>query len=244
MRSEVLRGSRGPYLDLSPLFPDGMFAYLTLRGFSGALDAAGLSGFLEEMGHGSVDVATVRQVHSGSVVEESESPCEADGVVVRRPGSAARVVSADCVPVLLARKDGSACAGVHAGWKGTLAGISATAARLLGEGGRHPLVAYVGPAIGPCCYAVPPERVEAFRKAFPKWKITTGDDGDRLDLPGLNRASLIGEGLRGDDIHAEECCTACSPELCWSYRRDGASAGRMAALIGGPLTAPAPGSQA
>ena len=240
MFSPALSGPQGPYFDLSHLFPEGVFAYLTLRGFSG-VDPGTLTSFLETQGHGAVDIAAVRQVHSGLVVEAGEAPCEADALVGRGRG-ACRVVAADCVPILLARKDGSAYGAVHAGWKGSLAGIASTAARLLGESGTHPLTAYIGPAIGACCYGVRPERRAAFLEAFPAYPEEDFGPPGRLDLPALNRRMLLEAGLSPAAVHLEACCTACSPALCWSYRRDGASAGRMAAVVGRPEAGrPGPG---
>jgi YfiH family protein len=233
MVSKALSGPQGPYFDLSRLFPDGVFAYMTLRGFSG-VDPGTLASFLGGQGRGAVDVAAVRQVHSGRVVDAGQAPCEADAVIARGAGGAARIVTADCVPVLLAREDGSACAAVHAGWKGSLAGIAITAARLLNETGTHPLTAYIGPAIGACCYGVPPERRAAFREAFPEYPEEDFGPPGYLDLPSLNRRMLLEAGLLPAAVHVEACCTACSPALCWSYRRDGASAGRMAAVVGRP----------
>lgn len=233
MDGAVLQAPSDPHLDLTPHFPPKFFAYLTLRGFPG-VDSETLTGFLRARGHGSVEVAAVQQVHSGRVVESAQVPCEADAVVVRGAGKAARVVTADCVPVLLAREDGSACAAVHAGWKGTLAGIALTAAQHLGEGGAYPLAAYVGPAIGPCCYGVPPERREMFHRAYPDYPEEDFGPAGHLDLQALNRRMLLAAGVAPDRIRVESCCTSCSPALCWSYRRDGASAGRMAAVVGRP----------
>lgn len=233
MLGKVLQAPSGPHLELTEFFPPGFFAYITLRGFPG-VDPDMLARFLRARGHGEVEVSAVHQVHSGRVVESREIPCEADAVVVRGAGRAARVVTADCVPVLLAREDGSGCAAVHAGWKGTLAGISREAARRLGEGGTYPLAAYIGPAVGPCCYGISPERRELFLRAFPRYPEGEIGPAGHLDLPALNRRALLEAGVLPDRIRVEPCCTACSPAICWSYRRDGESAGRMAAVVGRP----------
>lgn len=226
-------GPSGSYLDISDLFPGDFFAYFTLRDYAGGTDVGGLARFIGALGGGGVAVVGVKQVHSGLVAEARETPCEADAVVVRERGVAARVLVADCVPVLLAREDGGAWAAVHAGWKGTLAGIAASAARLLGAP-AHPLRAYVGPAVGPCCYAVPEERRRSFAEAHPACPPDVLGPRGRLDLPAINRWMLEDAGLRSEAIAGEACCTACSPALFCSYRRDGESAGRMVALIGRP----------
>ena len=219
---------QGPYLDLSPLFPPGVFAAFTLRGFS-SVSPEGLSAFVTGLGRGEAAVHRVEQVHSGRVAELSDGPCEADALVSREPGHFVRVVTADCVPVLLASGDGSAVAAVHAGWRGTLARIVETAVR------RFPspkdLTAWIGPSVGPCCYAVDGERYRAFGREFPGWVREEGP-GTALDLADLNARLLEEAGLPWDRIHRDGRCTACHPLLFCSYRRDGEGAGRMAALIG------------
>lgn len=220
---------QGPYLDLTDHFPQGIYAYVLLKGNAG-VDPETLAAFLRGRGRTVRAVHRVDQVHSARVVECDEAPCEADAVVVRRPGEAARVVVADCVPVLLARRDGSAAAAVHAGWKGTLGRIVEGAAQALGGA---PLRAYLGPAVGPCCYTVDDARHRLFREAFGEGAVgPPGEGARRLDLRGVNRALLRARGLGAVDILEESRCTACTVALCCSYRRDGERAGRMAAVVG------------
>lgn len=223
-----LRSPQGPYLDLSPVFPKGVHAFLTLRGFS-SVSPQGLAAFLAGLDRGEATVHRVEQVHSGRVVEISESPCEADALISRVPGHFVRVVTADCVPVLLASQDGSVVGAVHAGWRGTLHRIVKAAVR------RFPspkdLTAWIGPSVGPCCYTVDKERHGAFRREFPGWVV---EEGPRtaLDLADLNARLLTEAGVPPERIHRDGRCTACHPLLFCSYRRDGEDAGRMAALIG------------
>lgn len=230
MLSEVHRSPQGPYLELSHLFPKDVFAYVTLRGFED-VGPFGLARFLAARGNEGVRVHRLDQVHSGRVVAVEDAPCQADAIVSRHGGAAVRVVAADCVPILLAQRDGAGVAAVHAGWKGTLARIVESAAQRLREEYTGSLTAYVGPSIGPCCYNVDGDRHTLFEKAFPGW---VGAAGDRpaLDLGDLNVRLLLSAGVERAKIHVEERCTACSDGLCCSYRRDGERAGRMAALIG------------
>ncbi|MEW6757861.1 MAG: polyphenol oxidase family protein [Acidobacteriota bacterium] len=229
MRTAVARSASGPFLDLGPYFPRGVFAYLTLRG-DHDVSPEGLSRFLEERGHGEVRVHRADQVHSDRVVRAEEAPCAADALLGDRPGEAVRVVIADCVPILLSTSDGSRVAAVHSGWKGTLARIVERAALALAPEPSC-LTAYVGPAVGPCCYGVDEPRHRAFREAFPGW-VGEGGAAPSLDLAGLNARMLASLGLRPDNVHVESRCTACEALLCCSYRRDGEGAGRMAAVIG------------
>lgn len=226
--TDPLPSPQGPYLDLSEHFPAGVYAYVLLKGNAG-VDPETLLAFLRGRGRTVRAVHRVDQVHSARVVESAQAPCEADAVVVREPGEAARVVVADCVPVLLARRDGAAAA-VHAGWKGTLGRIVEGTVDLLGG---PPLRAYIGPAVGPCCYGVDAERHRLFREAFGEAVVGVAQGGDhRLDLRAVNRALLERRGVRPVDILQESRCTACTVALCCSYRRDGERAGRMAAVVG------------
>lgn len=222
-------GPFGPYLDLSPTFPEGVYAYLLLKGNRG-VDPETLAAFLGDLGHGVHRVHRVDQIHSGRVVSSEEAPCEADGIVLRTPGEAVRVVTADCVPLLLSSEDGQCIAAVHAGWKGTFARIAETAVREMG-GERAEMRAFLGPAIGPCCYTVDEERHAAFREAFPHAVKACGIPR-RLDLHAVNTAQLIHLGVSPSHIVRETRCTACTVALCSSYRREGERAGRMAAVIG------------
>jgi YfiH family protein len=232
MNPAPLPDEKTAYLDLSSHFPSGIFACLTLRGEMGWTPEE-LEAFLERRGLAPVRVHGMTQVHGSRVVEAAEAPCDADAVVVRRPGDFARVVTADCVPILLARKDGSACAAVHAGWKGTLSRIVERAALFLMEGGEYPLTAYLGPAIGPCCYGVSVDRYMRFRQEFGKLIPPHAESGPyRLDLRRINAGLLRSAGVSEGDIEIDDRCTSCSIGLFWSYRRDGERAGRMAALIG------------
>jgi len=185
-----------------------------------------------------------RQVHGARVAEypvsgadgapgEISEPVEADALVARAPGHAVGVVTADCLPILLAAK-GGACAAVHAGWRGLIAGVIEAAIERLGGGSG--LEAAIGPAIGPCCFEVGPEVVARFAARFPgSAGFARGGDGDRslIDLPGAAREILVTCGVDSGHIREADLCTRCRPEgLLESYRRDGKTAGRMVAVIG------------
>lgn len=159
-------------------------------------------------------------------------PEEADALIARAPGHAAGVATADCLPILLATEEG-ACAAVHAGWRGLLAGvIEAALARL----GGHAVQAAIGPAIGPCCFEVGPDVALRFTERFPDAPGLTrqGASGkSRVDLPAAALAVLREGGVDPSQVRRADLCTRCGPpELLESYRRDGKAAGRMIALIG------------
>ncbi|HEX7060110.1 MAG TPA: polyphenol oxidase family protein [Solirubrobacterales bacterium] len=156
-------------------------------------------------------IATAHQVHGADL----DAP-EADGHVVTEPGMAALVFVADCLPVAVAGPDGVAI--LHCGWRGMAAGIVARGAEAVGA--TH---AAIGPGIGPCCYEVGDEVLDAF--------AGLGDgvaSGRMLDLPTVARRLLWEAGV--EEIEAATLCTCCEEELFFSHRRD-AGPGRQAGVV-------------
>jgi YfiH family protein len=173
-------------------------------------------------------VAWARQVHSARVLPAQAGECgEGDALVGRDRGLALAVVTADCVPVLLAGPAGIAAA--HAGWRGIAAGIvPATVAALGGEAGET--VAWIGPAIGPCCYEVGPEVAAQVAAASEPDVVEPGPAGrPHLDLQEAVRLQLRAAGLR--HLHIFRLCTRCQDFRLHSYRRDGQAAGRNHSFI-------------
>jgi YfiH family protein len=197
--------------------------------------------FLSVAGFGAAEPAILHQVHGGRVVRASECavPPEADAVEWVRgdPGRLVPTVrTADCVPVLLADARGHASSAVHAGWRGVVAGIVPAAVASLAARGIAPsgVVAAIGPAIGPCCYEVGRDVADrAVAAAEGARGIASPEAGKvLLDLPGAVRAQLVRAGIPPDSVHAAPWCTRCRADLFFSYRRDGAGAGRMMASVG------------
>jgi YfiH family protein len=213
---------------------------LAFRGPSAAGDGARLE---RALGVGAGCLQWVRQVHGRSVLQVAPDGSglrpaaglvEADAIVSTDPSRAILVHVADCVPILLADRRGRAVAAVHAGWRGTAAGVAGAAVAALARHGIEPadLVAAIGPSIGPCCYQVDAPVRQAFA-TFPAAGWFTVDDEDRwrLDLWRANGEQLVAAGLSAAAIHQARLCTRDHPDLCHSYRRDGAGAGRQAAAI-------------
>jgi hypothetical protein len=169
---------------------------------------------------------------------ESSRP-EADILMTDDPSMALAVVVADCVPLLIADRRSGAVAAVHAGWRGTAAGVApAAVAAMAREFGVRPghLVVAVGPSIGPCCYTVGAELIEAFEaggfvREIGEWFDLDEGGGLRFDLWAANRDQLITCGVPERAIHQSGLCTASHPEWFASYRRDGPGTGRIAAVI-------------
>lgn len=161
---------------------------------------------------GAARLAQGRQVHGTHVVIDGEGREEADGQVTTRPGVAAIVLTADCLPVALA---GPGAAGVvHAGWRGLAGGVLEAGVAALGSG---PVAAAIGPGIGPCCYEIGDE----VRAVFASSERT-------LDLKAVARARLEAAGVQ--EIHDCGLCTACDPQRFFSHRRDRGITGRQAGL--------------
>lgn len=181
-----------------------------------------------------------RQVHGTRVVDAQacrdpgELP-EADAVLSDRVGEAVAVVTADCVPVLLAAPQAKAVAAVHAGWRGLAAGVlDAGVEALAARAACSPaeLRAAVGPHIGACCYEVdePVLQALATRHAAALRQATreTRRGHAQLDQGAVARAALENAGLAPEAIGSGAAlCTACDRERFYSFRRDGPRAGRL-----------------
>jgi YfiH family protein len=155
-----------------------------------------------------------RQVHSTLVHQAAPGARgePGDGLWTDEPGQPILAMTADCLPIALARTDGQpAVAVLHAGWRGLLAGIVGVGAETVGG----TLRAAVGPAIGPCCYQVGDEVAEPFTAAFGADVVRDG----RLDLWSAAERALNEAGV--DDVLRTDLCTFCNPEQFFSHRRTG-----------------------
>jgi YfiH family protein len=165
------------------------------------------------------------QVHSSRVLRAVATTRgeHADGLWTDEPELPILAMSADCLPIALARVDprSPAVAVLHAGWKGLLAGIVAEGAEALGGA---TLAAAVGPGIGPCCYEVGEEVAAPYRERFGDDVVREG----RLDLWTSAERALRAAGV--ERIHRFDRCTACEPEMFFSHRRDGGRTGRQGVI--------------
>jgi YfiH family protein len=186
-------------------------------------------------------------VHGRAVVRAEEWPAsrpapEADAVVATRPGAIVGVVTADCVPILLAAGEGRGVAAVHAGWRGLALGVvQAGLEALLHASGASPgaLVAAIGPHIGPCCYEVDAPVLDALSAGLGQAALeaaTPARSGHwMLDLAALTALALERAGVPRARIGAAAArCTACERERFHSYRRDGPRAGRLVHFVAVP----------
>lgn len=190
-----------------------------------------------------------KQVHGCGVAQVAKSPQavslgEVDAMWTSEDSQPIAVVTADCVPILLARKDGKKVAAVHAGWRGTRAKILRALWAELEKTGETPSqwLAAVGPAIGPCCYEVSEELARDFKREFAHYGDSLAVPRSRiLDLPAINHAELLDLGIMEVDLIRS--CTRCekseSGYSYFSYRREGAGTRQYSAIMissGGNLT--------
>ena len=186
-------------------------------------------------------VVRVRQVHGRDVVHATQPATapvrEADALVCDAPGLAIAVVTADCLPVLIATPSGVVAA-AHAGWRGLAAGIlpaTIDALRAIAPDVDR-AIAVIGPHIGASCYEVDEPVVRAFATRFGD-AIDAASQPSRaghwkIDLARLAQLDLERAGLSCDRIATlSDACTACDPGRFHSYRRDGARAGRLVHFI-------------
>jgi YfiH family protein len=171
---------------------------------------------------------------------------DADAVVCREPGVPVAVVTADCVPILLAAPGARVVAAVHAGWRGLASGVIEAGLRALQRSGARPheLAAAIGPHIGACCYEVDEPVLarlgERFGDALSAATIPTRPGHARVDLGALARAELLRALAPAAVGGFGALCTRCDARF-ESHRRDGAQAGRMVhwiACAGPGLTPP------
>lgn len=203
---------------------------------------------LSSIGAGPERLMRVKQVHGNVVrvltrghVPDSafdERP-DGDAIVSNAAGLVLAVMVADCVPILIADAKAGAAAAIHAGWRGTCAGIAAAAVTAMQrQFGSNPgdLVAAIGPSVGPGDYEVGESLIDAFRDAghgddcIDRWFVRTAAR-PHLDLWTANRDQLAAAGVSADHIYTCGLSTVSHPDVFDSYRVAGERAGRMAALI-------------
>jgi polyphenol oxidase len=191
-------------------------------------------------------IATCRQAHGDDVAVLERVPedfPQVDALITAVPGIYPAIKTADCMPILLVDRVRRVSAAVHAGWRGTVKRITRKVVLLLKSQFKcraEDIVAGLGPAIGSCCYEVDGTVLVPFCQSVPDGDRFVGkarkqdSEGERrtLDLAAANRAELLREGIPPANIHDMALCTCCSPDLLFSYRRDGKLSGRHLSLVG------------
>ncbi|MDR0841797.1 MAG: peptidoglycan editing factor PgeF [Acidobacteriota bacterium] len=188
-------------------------------------------------------LVTLHQVHSDKVhVAESDfitrNDIEGDALVTRTPRMALAIKTADCFPLLIADPVHKAVGAVHSGWRGTLADILTrtleTMNRCFGSDPARLMVA-LGPGIGACCFEVGEEVARLFMQAYPETApaqaIAERPGKFLVNLVAVLQAQLARAGVPPENQHNLGICTCCNTREFFSYRAEGASAGRMMSVI-------------
>lgn len=195
-------------------------------------------------GH-NIALITAEQVHSGDavVVNSFQKSCLSgvDALVYQKKLSDKPVMLgvfvADCLPILMADPKNRVVAVVHAGWKGTLSGITTKTVHLMKSMGSlsQDILVSIGPHIGMCCYDVEEDRAQMFRKTFgddPK-VASIAEGAWHVDLGWVNRKQLIDSGVFLEHIDASSTCTSCQNNEFFSYRKESPETfGEILGLIG------------
>lgn len=188
---------------------------------------------------------TVSQVH-GTDILLVDTPnqdvthflkIECDGIITNQRNIMIGIGVADCLPLLVFDPVRSVVAALHAGWKGTAAGIARKGVEaLVADFGSRPadLIVAAGPSIGPCCYEVDEPVRTQFAQEKRAWDQSATEISKgkwKLDLAAANRLQLTECGVLPENIETSHQCVCCIPELFFSYRRDKGETGRHLGFI-------------
>jgi YfiH family protein len=242
--------ARFPHCGTFDHTPEGFEIFYTLRQKSAPIDSGDLHpdypAIAHDLGVPLDSLFRVEQVHGATVHVADRSTARSmyglhmlppgDGIITDQPGVALLGLSADC-PILLAADPESGAIGVaHSGWRGVAGNIAGELVDAMQrEYGVKPrnLRVFLGPGAGPCCYEVSEEVLDQVGNAV-REPIRIEAPGNRRPHLDLNEA--IGQQLAHCGVPLSQggtagICTICSPENFFSYRRDGAGAGRFAGVI-------------
>jgi YfiH family protein len=163
-----------------------------------------------------------KQVHGTTLVEVNTpgQQCgEADALYTEQPGILLSVFTADCLPVLFCKKDASAIAVAHAGWRGLLAGIlEQTAEYICRRSAPSDWVVAIGAAARACCYEVDEALCQQFKQALPLDESLIEPQPRHLDLAAIAQAKLLQMAFSHIDLVGG--CTICSREHHVSQQQD------------------------
>ena len=162
-----------------------------------------------------------RQVHGTAVCAATGGECEADAVLITGPDQPAGVLTADCLPLILADTRNRAAAIIHAGRQGVFDNIIAAAVARLG-GAPENLVAVIGPGIRSCCYEVRPDVFTGGHDSFKRF-FAAG----KLDIAGAAKEQLFSAGVPEAAVFDSGVCTSCRTDEFYSHRAEKGDTGRF-----------------
>jgi len=205
-----------------------------------------------QFGLNSDKVFTVKQVHGDNICIINSSlrgthpvdgshhsllPIEADAIITNIKNLPIGVLTADCLPIVLADIRGRVVGIIHAGRVGTSLEITKKTVGKIKENfgiSAEEIIAAIGPGIGGCCYEVDEKSINPFKdrlEYFEKIAIEKYNGRWMLNLIGVNKIQLMESGLKSENIFTAEFCTSCHNDKFFSYRREGKTAGRMVSFV-------------
>ena len=176
--------------------------------------------------------AWINQTHSSIFIDASltNTIIEADASYTSRAGVVCAIMTADCLPVFVSKKNGTMVGIAHAGWRGLISGVIENLISAFNSDGDN-LVVHLGPAISKYSFEVGDEVMRLFLAKNINFErsFTIKNNSNYLDL--YDAAKLILEGFKIKSISGGDRCTFQESNDFFSYRRDGVNSGRMAHLI-------------
>jgi purine-nucleoside/S-methyl-5'-thioadenosine phosphorylase / adenosine deaminase len=175
-------------------------------------------------------VITMAQVHGSDVawVDDDSVRPAADGMLTGTSSLGLLVRVADCVPIVLAAPDDHVVGVVHCGRPGLVAGVVPAAVEALRERGAGRLEAWLGPRVCGRCYELPPQMADDVADAVPEARSTTSWGMPAADIGAGVTAQLAAADVEVHDPGTHVCTI--EDERFFSYRREGAQAGRFGAV--------------
>ena len=159
-----------------------------------------------------------------------------DALCAHQAGVVVGIRSADCLPLLLADPETRAVAAVHAGWRGTVAGVvpaAVDALRTLSQAPSTRLLAALFPHIRSCCFEVGEEVAQQLSAASRAQDVVLRSQRPKphAELSRVVHAQLLAAGIEPARVDDVPGCTCCEAARFFSYRRDGQASGRHLAVI-------------
>ena len=174
----------------------------------------------------------INQTHSSKCVDASsiEKTVDADASYSSRPGIVCAIMTADCLPVFVSKKDGSMVGVAHAGWRGLVSGVIENLVSSFKSDGED-LVVHLGPAISKNYFEVGEEVRKLYLSKNMRFKRSFSMKNNKNYLDLYDAAKVVLEGFQIKSISGGNRCTYKESSDFFSYRRDGVDSGRMAHLI-------------
>ena len=174
----------------------------------------------------------INQTHSKMSVDadSTSSIVNADASYSKKPGTVCGVLTADCLPVFICNKEGTAVGIAHAGWRGLVDGIIESLIESLDCNGED-LIVHLGPAISQLSFEVGSEVKSQYLSKNKNFENCFSHLNNKYYLDLYEAARIVLKGLGVNSISGGDRCSYKESDQYFSYRRDGKSSGRMAHLI-------------